>query len=198
MNIFEKIKYNFESLYMKVKLLIAIGLFFASCTPDHHGLDFKFYNDSLMDLSFIFPCKIYGYCMGGLIFESRDLKEVSPKDTTIIGYNDVSVSCSTIAGEVCNCYSSYGLFEIFKLDTLRVFVCKKHEYDLAQVESYLLRYDITKKDYFKLVNGNGELEIHFPPDERMKDIKMWPKYEDVISEYGNISIDNENINSNVQ
>ncbi len=181
---------------MKLNYLIAFGAVFisGSCILEHHGLDFSLHNDSQKDVSFFIPCKIYGYCMGGEIFRSKDLKEVSSKNTTIMGYNDVSVSFFTTAGEVYSCYSSYGLFEIFKLDTLRVFVYERHEYDLAQVESYLVRYDITKKDYFNLVNNKRELEIHFPPDERMKDIKMWPKYEYVISKYGNTSTDNEKRN----
>ena len=48
---------------------------------------------------------------------------------------------------------------------------------------YLVRYDISIGDAQRLINEEGELEIHFPPDERMKDIKMWPKYEDVVTRY---------------
>lgn len=168
---------------MKLKILIAAELVFVSvsCIPEHHVLDFSLHNDSQIDVSIFIPNKIYGYCMGGLIFESKDLKEVSPMDTSIVGYNNVSWPFFVPSGAVCSGYSSYGLFDIFKLDTLRIFVCEGHEYDLSKVKSYLMRYDITMKDYFNMLNGKRELEIHYPPDVRMKDIKMWPRYEDVIS-----------------
>ena len=79
--------------------------------------------------------------------------------------------------------------EMMPYDTMRVFVFDgKYEDLLIPIENdlYLVRYDISIGDAQRLINEEGELEIHFPPDERMKDIKMWPKYADVVTRYDNV------------
>ena len=45
-----------------------------------------------------------------------------------------------------------------------------------ELDEYLVRYDISTDEAYELMNSNGEIEICYPPDERMKDIKMWPKF----------------------
>ena len=52
-------------------------------------------------------------------------------------------------------------------------------------DEYLVRYDLKINDIYSLLNKDGALELHFPPDERMKDIHMWPPYKEVIVKYGN-------------
>ncbi len=42
----------------------------------------------------------------------------------------------------------------------------------------LVRYDVSLQDFKDL-----DWEISFPPDERMKDIRMWPSYEEVVARY---------------
>ena len=50
-------------------------------------------------------------------------------------------------------------------------------------DEYLVRYDLKINDLYSLVNKDGAVELHFPPDERMKDIHMWPPYEEVVEKY---------------
>ncbi len=50
-------------------------------------------------------------------------------------------------------------------------------------DEYLVRYDLKINDIYSLLNKDGALELHFPPDERMKDIHMWPPYEEVVARY---------------
>ncbi|MCM1501409.1 MAG: hypothetical protein NC115_01925 [Bacteroidales bacterium] len=68
-------------------------------------------------------------------------------------------------------------------DTIRLFF-----FDKSVIDSYswdeihdnylvLQRYDFSKFDLEKL-----NWRISYPPDERMKDIKMWPPYEEVVQE----------------
>ena len=43
---------------------------------------------------------------------------------------------------------------------------------------FLVRYDLTKKDLNKLKG-----KLCFPPDEKMKEVRMYPPYEEVIKRY---------------
>ncbi len=47
-------------------------------------------------------------------------------------------------------------------------------------DEYYVRYDLTIDDIHSLCDSNGVLVISYPPDERMKNIKMWPPYDEVI------------------
>ena len=51
-------------------------------------------------------------------------------------------------------------------------------------DEYIVRYDLTLSNIDDLLNSDGALELHFPPDERMKDIHMYPPYEEVLAKYG--------------
>ena len=57
---------------------------------------------------------------------------------------------------------------------------------IAEQGLFLVRYDLTKDDINRLETvGNEGLStyISFPPSERMKNIHMWPPYEEVIAKY---------------
>lgn len=41
---------------------------------------------------------------------------------------------------------------------------------------YLQRYDLTLKDLHSLCDSSGKLILCYPPDERMKNVHMWPPY----------------------
>ncbi len=126
-------------------------------------------------------------------FRWIDMEQLDISDTTMINYDfTCAYDYSRIIGS-----GKGGLFltyyltfeEMMPYDTMRVFVFDgKYEDVLIPIENdlYLVRYDISIGDAQRLINKEGELEIHFPPDERMKDIKMWPKYEDVVTRYDNV------------
>ena len=65
-------------------------------------------------------------------------------------------------------------------DHISLFVVEFPDYETAfEEDRYYVRYDLTLEDFYHLQDENGNLILYFPPDERMKDIKMWPRYEDV-------------------
>lgn len=55
---------------------------------------------------------------------------------------------------------------------------EKHWLDIRRDYDILVRYDLTY-DNLKALNDT----IPFPPSEAMKDMKMWPPYEEVVSKY---------------
>ena len=67
------------------------------------------------------------------------------------------------------------------IDTIRVFVLDKKQYDETDWDTIrdqyqiLQRYDFAKAD----LNFLG-WRIAYPPTPEMKDIKMWPPYEEAI------------------
>ena len=66
-------------------------------------------------------------------------------------------------------------FFFFHSDTL-----KKYPLEILQRDYKILqRYDLSSQDILKLYDGKkGSTypQIPYPPDERMKDMKMWPPY----------------------
>lgn len=65
-------------------------------------------------------------------------------------------------------------YSLFILDSQ---LLSDHSYlNLFQNDLYLQRYDLTHNDIISLCNEDGVLVISYPPDERMKDINMWPPY----------------------
>jgi len=184
-----------------IKILIGLSLLLCICSCDDPSesdcdeVQYYLNNDTNQNAVFLL------FCNTGILDRYIDY---DPLDTTIVNCFRHSDCCVVPARNHLKCDIGYDpLKKMFSSGQyIRVFISDMNDYyhprEWCKKDSYFVRYDISIEDARKLINGNGELEIHFPPDERMKDIKMWPKYEDVISEYGNISIDNENINSNVQ
>jgi len=179
-----------KSLYkldpVKGLLLLFIATI-SSCVPkSNHGLDFCLYNTSNENVIFVLPNKICGYCMGGLIAEHDYFKEVSFLDTTITAGNGLHCLENVSAKAIKNTYSVYEFDELFQYDTLRVFVVKEREggepydYDYDSEERFIVRYDISYNDTSYLLNKDGALVLYYPPDERMKNVKMWPRYDDII------------------
>jgi hypothetical protein len=48
---------------------------------------------------------------------------------------------------------------------------------IRQEYNILVRYDLSLQDMNMLRNRNGDTEIQYPPDSRMRDMKMYPPYE---------------------
>ena len=126
-------------------------------------------------------------------FRWIDMDQLDISDTTMANYAFTSAydySGTIESGKDRLSSTRYlTLEEMMPYDTMRVFVFdRKYEDVLIPIENdlYLVRYDISIGDAQRLINEEGELEIHFPPDERMKDIKMWPKYADVVTRYDNV------------
>lgn len=47
-------------------------------------------------------------------------------------------------------------------------------------DEYYVRYDLTDEDIHSLCDKDGVLNISYPPSPEMKNVKMWPPYEEVI------------------
>lgn len=75
-------------------------------------------------------------------------------------------------------YSDFYYFTQSKV--LSVYIINQGELDylgweeLSNRNQYLVRYDLTEKD---LISLRGKL--YYPPSEAMRNVKMWPRYEDV-------------------
>ena len=170
--------FNTESA--KRILISSFVIIISSCFPmPNHGVDFCLHNTSEMPVAFFFPSKEGGYLTGWYDY----LSEVSPLDTTAAGYQKKAccLGNSVKAGEIENIYSTYDFDELFQYDTIKVFVIKGDDmFAIDWGKDVLVRYDISYNDASYLLNDDGALELSYPPDTRMKNVKMWPKYEDVI------------------
>lgn len=75
-------------------------------------------------------------------------------------------------------------FSFLPQDTLSVFVIHgdtaltKPWKDIRGKNNYIVRYDLSYNDYINLKEC-----IPFPPTEAMRDMKMWPPYEEVRKRY---------------
>lgn len=54
------------------------------------------------------------------------------------------------------------------------------EPELYENDEYYVRYDLTLDDIYSLCDNNGVLHVSYPPSPEMKNIRMWPPYEEVI------------------
>ncbi|MGM9763942.1 MAG: hypothetical protein ACI3ZQ_07980 [Candidatus Cryptobacteroides sp.] len=94
-----------------------------------------------------------------------------------------------------------GVYSVHKADTLSFFIFDNRLIDGKKwvedsesgghwenevwdkaVEEYdvLVRYDLSLDDLNKLRDDKDLITLHYPPSTEMKDIKMWPPYEEVI------------------
>lgn len=87
---------------------------------------------------------------------------------------------------------------VYKADTLSLFILDYHiveseifvkegEYwkndawDKAMKEyDVLARYDLSLGDMSSFRDDDGVITLYYPPTPAMKDVKMWPPYEEVI------------------
>lgn len=170
---------------MKVflKILLVCVLLITSCiyAPYRVRTRIIVHNSSDVDISVTWPCE-------------RDIKRIP-------GYNLVDTSYTTQYFYLSESQVFKGESRIYgsTFDTFEEWIPQNHDfvsifilrYSLAPYkindgtevieDSYLVRYDLSINDIHSLCNKRGELEISYPPDERMKDIKMWPIYEDVMA-----------------
>ena len=109
-------------------------------------------------------------------------RQDSPSDTSII-YNLVQsgeYAVVKLDGFEIEDYFALCLEE----DTLSVFVIHgdtalmRPWKDIKENNNYIVRYDLSYSDYLNLNE-----RIPFPPTEAMRDMKMWPPYEEVRKMY---------------
>lgn len=143
-------------------------------------------NDSDMDIACFFPRELdypvegypYHVYPDTAITFSRQFvqfpfKAKTEKEYVFVGFYDIS-----------NVYNYY------KTDTLSFFVFNNallegkgpSEWEAVAKFYYVkVRYDLSVEDMNRLM-VDGVPTLHYPPDERMKNIKMWPPYEEAIKQ----------------
>ena len=102
-----------------------------------------------------------------VLLEANEVLNIKPGQT-----HHVSLSLSPIAEWVQSLpYDTLSVF-FFSQDTLNT-----HSWEeIKQEYKVLQRYDLSVKNFQTLLNQYEIPEISYPPDERMKDMKMYPQY----------------------
>lgn len=66
----------------------------------------------------------------------------------------------------------------FHADTLRA-----HPWEeIREKKQILARYDITRTEMYNLRSNGGLFYIYYPPTPEMKEIRMWPSYDEILSQ----------------
>lgn len=168
-------------------------LLFISCDrpyQDENSYYFHFVNDTKGSICFIFPAK-YQHAH----FKCVTMKDIEPNDTTIksvIGYFDEEDLTPRN-----NSRRNSGFLKIEDMspyDTVRVFVIDgkipeggRSSY-YSEHDQYYCRFDFTEENLKQLLDDNGDIMICFPPDIRMKHIKMYPSYDDVCATFSVVGV----------
>ena len=184
------------SISIKNVLLILILLLHVySCdNPFKKKTSMVFYNDTDIDLGIPVLCD-YGWAQ-------KWIKDI-PYDTTMVsltqrkcdGFSQILPNSAEFMRYRFESFEDWfpttcDFIPFFVID-FSLYSAKRHEirdYERFYTEfyggdEYLVRYDLRINDIYSLLNKDGALELHFPPDERMKDIHMWPPYEEVVAQY---------------
>ncbi len=136
---------------------------------------YRFINNGDTNVEFIAPIKTMSYFPS----ISGDMHEIDIADTTLSRAKLLflrSVMYSGRSHSVCNYYST--IEEMSPYDTVRIFIRALDANNNPMVDSdeYLCRYDFSLKDIALLLNADNEIVVCYPPDNRMRDMKMWPPY----------------------
>ena len=142
---------------LKFTALICILLIFTAC-PENFGRSFRFRNNSTMDV-YVF-------------FWDADRESGSYR------YTDTTISYIR-AGGFCESRANlrYDYHPDDKVDTFCLFIFDADTFNICSWEEIqsgykiLQRYDLSPEDIKALRDS-----ITYPPDERMKDMKMYPPY----------------------
>lgn len=175
--------------YMKIKpfflyTFVVLSLF--SCTKQKYAATFPyiFYNDSASWIVFLVP-------HNDLFFDvSPNLRAIDNNDTTFFSHYTILREGGGIipieSFSSRKVYSGYKkLTDIVPQDTVRIFICDYTTIydtpviDISANNSILQRYDLTVENLFSLLDKRGCLVLHWPPDSRMADMKMFPPYEEI-------------------
>lgn len=171
-------------------ILVFTPSLFIACSNQDSTLNWKFVNNSGLHVEFLYPAQHNK----STPFQWGNMKDLAPDDTTMrsagnahFGYNHLLPYSLQILDSGFN-----SLEEMCPYDTVRIFVYdgsyhyeKPHPYydhmKYCEAEEYYCRYDISKENIQLLIKDNNQIEICFPPDYRMKTVKMWPPYDTIIN-----------------
>ena len=171
----------------KIIVFSMIAFFFTACNnPFAKTTNMYFYNDSHFKIGFTLP--------NDIPWEQKWITQTTI-DTTMSSFFKWSDNYSSLLPYDNGFYrmrfasfeewfpkeSSILPFFIFDFSTMEN--AGANTIAFYNKDEYIVRYDLTISDIYFLLNSDGALELHFPPDERMKDIHMWPPYEEVIDKY---------------
>ena len=176
-------------IFIIILLCTSCGLYWGE---DPHDLRLK--NNSKQEIVFYFP-STYDY--------SIDEFPCKVYPDTTISFPWWFTSGPAKPGEYVT--ADRGLVEdayvVYNVDTLSLFVL---DYKLIECETWiddsvnggywrndawlkameetdvLVRYDLSREDMSRFRDKNGIVTLYYPPTLEMKDIKMWPPYEEVI------------------
>lgn len=99
---------------------------------------------------------------------------------SLVGYESCTIACSFDNYDQWIPYEAefYSLF-VYKWEPTKELFENVDE-ECFRNDEYFIRYDLTLKDIYSLCDKEGTLHISYPPTPEMKDIKMWPPYEEAI------------------
>lgn len=177
------------------KLCLILMLFVFTACPSPYWVDrvnIAVTNNSDTDIACFFP-RVWDYPLEGYPyhvypdttitfswgFVQHPFKAKSTKDYKFVCYHDIS-----------------SVYKYYKTDTLSFFIFDNSLIDrkgmndwewvqrawdnVAKNYKVMARYDLSLEDLNELRDEEGVITIHYPPSLEMKDIKMWPPYEEVI------------------
>lgn len=159
--------------------ILTLLLLVRSCNPiyrEYTGIIFK--NNSNNRIYFTMPCDP--------ILELGTLP-----DTTMMYYWKYIVDISVDQHASRRIHSPIDTYEEWipsGLECYSMFVYRSGfpvDYKFYENDEYFVRYDLTLDDIYSLCDENGVLNISYPPSPAMKNIRMWPPYEDVIEQAKN-------------
>ena len=167
--------------------IILLSLAACCCGRPDRSIKFVFENNLSIDIEFLYPRR-FPYAVP---FAWGTMYDLSPNDTTsTAAWHAHFARMSLLPNSSWPAKSGFGSIEdMSPYDTVRIFVFDARFYHLPyyegnldeifESEDYLCRYDLTKKDLYGLVDFEGNIKISFPPSLDMRNVKMWPKYEEV-------------------
>ena len=177
------------------KLCLILMLFVLTACPSPYWDDrvnIAVTNNSDTDIACFFP-RVWDYPVEGYPyhvypdttitfarhFVQYPFKAKSTKDYVYLCYHDVAA-----------------VYEHYKTDTLSFFIFDNSLIDrkgmndwewvqktwdnVAKNYKVMARYDLSLKDLRKFSVSNTSIAISYPPTPEMKDVKMWPPYEELI------------------
>lgn len=160
--------------------ILAVVIMIIGCDPlykDHTLI--HFINNSNNPICFTIPDeRHYPHSPWADTTMSSYWKHVMIK--SLVGNESCSIACSFDDYDKWIPYDSkyYSLF-VFKWEPNKELLENVDE-ECFRNDEYYIRYDLSLNDIISLCDEDGVLNISYPPTPEMKDIKMWPPYEEAI------------------
>lgn len=178
----------YSSFFRRGLILIISCFLCIACDyekQDDNAIHFLFVNNSSVNVEFMYPI----HYDGRMHFDWGNMNDIEPNDTTRksayhVGFGRESVFAIDL--RVRRNSGFHSIPEMAPYDTVRIFVydysfylqpLSPTKFEYWEKEDYYCRYDLTSSDLYNLINSEGDIEISFPPDESMMNVKMWPPYD---------------------